>query len=89
MKYLKDYKIVLTIWIALGIACTGYFKINPDIPWKQFYHTLHPDGEPRLASARDRDNPDYTKYETSLVITLVGIVLIGGLGFLHQKRNED
>lgn len=88
-----DYRIVLIVWLAIGIASTSYFYISP--PSEKVSY------KDRLLSARGYDFYDsrggyswstrtiYNEkiYKYSLVVTSIGILLIGGLGYLSQKQN--
>ena len=88
MKDLKDYRIILTIWIALGIGITGYFKIYPDVSSKRIKNPnrtngVYEFGEPDYIT---QTTTSFKKYELSLLTTIVGGVLIGGIGFFTSKK---
>lgn len=81
---MRNWKIILTLWIALGIAVSGYFYIFPVII-------------PRVPTALEIEFQSITKetsyftslhyhYKVSVLITLVGSIIIFGIGKYHKKE---
>ena len=71
-----SYKVVLVIWLAIGISVSGYFNIYPN--------------KKKHTEFFGMDRGYYSVYDQrdlSILITLVGALLIGGLGYLSQKQN--
>jgi hypothetical protein len=73
----KNYKIIFVLWVATGIAVSGGFFI---------YSRSHPvytaDYELTLAYYEKEKH-----FEVSCLITIVGAVLIGGLGYASNSKN--
>lgn len=78
----KIYKKLLVIWIAIGLSVSGYFYIYPiehrvlavsrmDKSYEQSFGPRYEDGK---------------HFEVSLLVTLVGSILIGGLGFATKSK---
>lgn len=65
----KLFKILLTLWLCLGTAISGYFFIHRYGSQGDFYYKY-----------------DYSYFETSLLITLVGSIFIIGIGFAFKKK---
>ena len=80
MSFRKIWKKLLVIWIALGIAISGYFYSFPD-------HKLKYDYQFCRNQAIEMEN-DYSKAKLFLVITIVGSVLIGGFGKLTINKDN-
>lgn len=66
----KSFGIALVIWLAVGVAISGYCFIDPPKVW--------------VSSNTKRGVDEY--YQFSILITLVGAILIGGLGLVLGKR---
>lgn len=71
---LKNYIRVLIIWAAFGITITGLFFIFP--PQKDTYYE----------KTKSYGNSNY--YKVSALFTIVGVLLIGGLGAASKKKIE-
>ena len=80
MKYSLIWKKILVIWIAVGIAFSGYFYI---FPIEEIIYG-------NLSNAQD--NPRYLvkeKYpldKICFLTTVVGAILIGGLGVASKQK---
>lgn len=79
-----NYKKLLIIWIAVGVAVSGYFYIYP-IKTRIIPHSdierLH----------EENFGPSYSNGKHSqlaILITLVGSILIGGLGYFNQQNSS-
>jgi uncharacterized membrane protein len=71
MKKLLDYRILLVLWISIGISLAGYYFIYP----------------PRIRLALgSKDDDSY--YQLALLVTIVGSILIGGIGYVVSKKKE-
>ena len=81
MKTIK-YKFILVIWLALGIAISGYFYIFPtryrDLPNSKMDRSYEEDFGPQYKDGKES--------EVAILVTLVGIVVIGGLGQVLEKN---
>lgn len=69
----KSFKLALVLWLAAGIAVSGYFHISPDQkkePMQRYY------------------SDDFTNRNISALTCLVGIVLIGGIGWVVGNREN-
>ena len=104
-KYLGqiDYKIVLVLWLAIGISFSGYYFIHPPYETKVESFLIAPLRGPSDSYKRARPKPsrkvqieglfgssvhykDY--YQDYTLITIVGAILIGGIGFLNSKKKN-
>ena len=77
----KLFKILLTLWLCLGIAISGYFFINRYPENYIFGGTGSRDYGVNISNCY-RDS----YFETSLLITLVGSIFITGIGFAFKKK---
>ncbi len=76
MKKLLNYKGLLVLWVAISVLYYGWIKVNP------VYDTYYIDG--RHSSTFDEG---YTKkLDLFPFISLSGIILIGGIGYLISKK---
>jgi len=73
-KYL-DYKLILVIWTALGVLLSGIFYISP--PEEIYWYDI------------EKKTPIYEYFEYTVLITIVGIILIWGIGYLISKNKEQ
>lgn len=78
MKKLFNYKGLLVLWIAVSILYYGWVKINP------VYDTYYVSGD--LEHSSTLDEGYINKLEFLPYISLSGIVLIGGAGYLLSKK---
>jgi hypothetical protein len=80
----KIYKIILTLWISVGVGICGYFYIYPN------EYRIYP--KTKFEEMRERfDGPQYKKgkeLEIYKLVTIVGIILISGIGFSIGKDNK-
>lgn len=81
-NFLKNYKKIFVLWVAIGMAISGYFFIFP------IYHTVYSiddffvSGQPPSSYSEKGQH-----FEVSILITMVGAVLIGGLGYVSDSKN--
>ena len=77
----KLFKILLTLWLCIGIAISGYFFINR-------YPKNYIFGETGTRNYGVNISNCYrdSYFETSLLITLVGLIFILGIGFAFKKK---
>jgi len=61
-----NYKVLLVIWVAFGVAISGYRYIYP--------------------TSEGRIYIDHQEHELPILITVVGAILIGGLGYILSKK---
>ncbi|MBU2905805.1 hypothetical protein KO529_13480 [Arenibacter algicola] len=82
-----NYKQVLVIWLAIGILIGGYFLIEPE---KEKIEIKEIKGDLLSPGVRGRIIYEDQKYGPKiLLVTLVGAILIGGLGYYSTKKSED
>ena len=68
----------MVIWIAIGVAISGYYYINPKMYSKRVQTQMV--GKYQTIKVKGKE------FETSVLITLVGTILIGGLGYTLRKK---
>lgn len=77
----KNYKTLLVIWLALGTAVSGYFFIFPikyrHYPKSKMDHTVEKYNGPQYDNGKEG--------EVSVLVTVVGTILIAGLGRTLNK----
>lgn len=86
MKKLLDYRILLIVWLSIGLSVSGFFYINP---------TTHTYRESSLGweVVEDVFGPTYTttvsykNFQISSLVTVVGCLLIGGIGYITSKKS--
>ena len=83
MKKQLDYRILLTIWLALGISFTGYFYINPT---KRTYTNYSELDEILGLEPSYSTSVSYKNSQTSGLVTIVGGLLIGGIGYIKSNK---
>jgi len=78
---MNNWKIILTIWIVLGISVSGYFYIKP--PQKNVANLNY---EEKVLHEHNYiiGNKDYYKF--SVLTTVVGSILIFGFGKYYKKK---
>lgn len=77
----KNYKTLLVIWLALGTAVSGYFFIFP----VKYRH--YPKSKMDYLSEK-YNGPQYNdgkECEVSLLVTIVGTILIAGIGRTYNN----
>ena len=75
MAFLKNnYKLILVLWCSVGISLSGYFYIFPKVINNTNFRGYKP------------LEFDYTNSKIFLLVTIVGIVLIGGFGNLFANK---
>lgn len=74
--FIKYYKNILVLWIAIGIGFTGFFYIYPE------YVTV----KKRTRHIEYVKRNIYTKSKLSLLYTVVGSIVIGGFGYIESNR---
>jgi hypothetical protein len=77
--FVRYYKHVLIIWVAIGIGLTGFFYIYPE----------HVTVKRRTRHIEYIKIDIYTKSKLSLLYTVVGSIMIGGFGFIESKRKSE
>jgi len=68
-----NYKFLFKVWLTIGILISGYYYL--------FQPMIEYEGEWGVGY---RSNDNY--YKVSLLITIVGLVLIGGIGYIRTKQ---
>lgn len=81
MKRLLDYRILLIVWLAVGISFTGYFYINPTKRTSNYRPFRHSDEMLKFIDI------SYKNVQISGLVTLVGAILIGGIGYVLSKKS--
>lgn len=85
MKKFLDYRILLILWICIGLSYSGYnYLFPPEVLSK------NPSYGDRFLGLESGDKYIYTSsgtyYEAGLLITIIGIIFIGGLGYIISKK---
>ncbi len=83
-NFVKNYKKLLVIWIAIGVFVAGIFLIFPKTGGR-----IVPTNE-REERWERIDGPQYnnvTCFEFTLLVTVVGAILIGGLGYTSKTKD--
>jgi hypothetical protein len=82
----KVYQLILVFYLAAGIAVSGYFYLYP-----QYYKKInivpasHKPGEYSFQSYTTYSYEEGNEFGVSVLATIVGSVLIGGIGFVMCK----
>lgn len=80
-----NYKVLLLLWLALEISSIGYFHIYPDKSGKS-YGSFERIRRIQKGLSTGGVEISYEKRDLSILVTSVGALLIGGLGYLLQKQ---
>ncbi len=80
---LRNYKIILIIWIAVGILFGGYFLIEPMMVKIEVLSLYGGHYAPAKF-----EEVDLKLGQKILLIIFVGVILIGGLGFISSSNNK-
>ncbi len=75
----KIYQLILVLYLATGIAVSGYFYLYPN-----YYGTYKADFYGGSRYVEEEGN----EFGVSVLVTIVGCVLIGGLGFVNKKPTD-
>lgn len=82
----KIFKILLTLWVCIGISFSGYYFINR-YPEDYNSNMVNRSGIRDINYEIDISNCyGNSFYETSLLITLVGSIFIIGIGLAFKKK---
>ena len=73
-----NYKVILVLWLALGIGYGGYKQLHPE-------RVIVRDWGEKITPRYDYG--DSKVFKDIYLITLVGSILIGGLGYLLKRKN--
>ena len=74
----KIYQLILVLYLATGIAVSGYFYLYPNYyKIKDKYQLFY--GDPTYHYEEGKE------FGVSVLATIVGSVLIGGIGFVMLK----
>ena len=79
----KTFKILLTLWICIGVSFSGFYFINR---YPEYY--INATMDPRRDLGYSLYGFKNSFYETSLLITLVGSIFIIGIGLALKKSNK-
>lgn len=66
---MKKWKLILTIWLSIGVGLSGYFFIDPPVETR--YNDVY---------GFSRVKYNYKVYKYVLLTTVVGTILIVGIG---------
>ncbi len=85
-SFVKNYKKLLVIWIACGILVSGCFYIFPVYTSTPIVASTY-----REKVEEEMNGPQYRieygkHFEVCVLITIVGAVLIGGLGYTSKAK---
>ncbi len=83
-NFVKNYKKLLVVWIAIGVFVSGIFLIFPKTGSRIIPETEIERGMESIAG------PQYnnvTCFEFTLLVTVVGSILIGGLGYTSKPKD--
>jgi hypothetical protein len=73
--FIKNYKSIFVLWLSLGVSISGYFYVNAG--------ALNTPGIIGYKFWKF----DYTNFQVSLLITIVGVILIVGFGNILSKKD--
>jgi hypothetical protein len=82
--FFKNYLKILIVWVALGITITGLFYVFPPQKAETEVRMGYPPHMRDEIVTRLIDIESY--YKVSVLITIVGALLIGGLGATAKKN---
>lgn len=74
----KIYQLILVLYLATGIAVSGYFYLYP------YYHKVA-NKHKSWWDTRTYRYEEGNEFGVSVLATIVGSVLIGGIGFVMRK----
>jgi H+/gluconate symporter-like permease len=80
---MKNWKLILALWIALGVAVSGYFYIFPAQIWREL-SPIERTAQEYTGQTSYVDNPN--QFKVSVLITLVGSIIIFGVGKYYKKE---
>lgn len=82
---MKNWRIILTLWIGLGIATSGYFYLFPLTE-----RTMIPAGTDLFGNYYSDHWADVKiktkRFEVSVLVTIVGSIIIFGFGKYYKKE---
>lgn len=70
----KTYQLILVFYLAIGIAVSGYFYLYP------YYHKIETTNWWEQGTYEEGN-----EFGVSVLTTIVGSVLIGGIGIVMRK----
>ncbi len=79
----KIYKLILVLYLATGIAVSGYFYLYPNLYSTGKYIPSASRGEYLRYELQYKEGKEFG---VSVLVTLVGCVLIGGIGNVTKKH---
>ena len=82
MKFLKNYKVLLALWLAIGISLAGYFYLFPAKHFTGEYKTYYIDDR-KTSTAPVYE--DWKEPQVFTLVTIVGSILIFGIGSTVAK----
>ena len=89
-KLLIKWKQIFVIWLSLGIAVSGYFYLYPIKVFDGYIYRSEFDGKSSTVQVKTnmKKHKELPAMEISVLATVVGCVLIGGLGYLNEKKDS-
>lgn len=84
MRKLYNYKILLVLWISLGVSVSGYFYIFPN-RYEETSDFNSPGRRHYRAITYSRDGKEQQVFT---LITIVGAILIFGIGSNISSKKE-
>jgi len=89
-NFVKNYKKLLVIWIACGILVSGWFYLFPVLHTERHSTVDYPDLDPFGSGKAVYGISEYRvkgkHYQVSVLVTVVGAILIGGLGYTSKTK---
>lgn len=82
----KIYQLILVLYLATGIAVSGYFYLYPYYYKKiNIVPAFHQPGGYSYQGYTTYSYEEGNEFGVSVLATIVGSVLIGGFGFIMRK----
>lgn len=84
---MKNWKLILVLWIALGVAVSGYFYIFPtQIRTELELTPIERSVQAYTGQASYYYDDNTNQFKVSVLITLVGSIIIFGVGKYVKKE---
>lgn len=81
----KIYKILITLWLSVGVGICGYFYIY--YPHKSRIYPIS-NMEKRIERNLGPQYKNGKEFQSFLLVTIVGVIFISGIGFSIGKNDK-